>query len=69
MPIYEGSYKCQKCGVFTWCYKIEDVLGRITFTGKDTHNATDHLDVGTDIRINLKCPICGSDYPFKCKRK
>ena len=70
MPVYEGSYKCKKCGAFPWRYKIEDNPNLITYTGKETLNASDplYLDKST-IRINLRCPTCGCDYPIKVARK
>ena len=70
MPVYEGSHKCEKCGAFPWRYKIEDNPNLITYTGKETLNATAHLYIDEKtIRINLHCPTCGGDYPIKCRRK
>lgn len=65
----EGRHICEKCGAFSWRYESEDNPDLITFTGKETLNATGRLFIdGTTIRINLRCPTCGGDYPIKRQR-
>lgn len=69
MPVYKGSYKCKKCGAFPWRYKIGDNPDYITL-GEENLHATGHLYIDEKtIQINLRCPICSSDYPIKRRRQ